>query len=392
MKTILLVLAFSMASVVVRAQDEPPPATTSSRFADLLGLAKSLHLEPKVIEGTGSGDTTLGVAYRYERRLGSLSGGRDFDLHLESRGLLVADPELSPERRLQHRLRLSVIDLLGDSASDYERQRDPANGEVWRWQHARLDAEHQRLRGLYRQWTASEDDGERGTLLAQAQQLWRDRTGGVIHVVDGKWVEIERAIEPVIDEVQQSTSDFLTLTADIGVESDQRFRDVQVVGGVQLRGKFGLLGAPLERLFELTRGYAAPIDYRNHDAGPYLWAGLEAVDASANESREALVTSSDEQFLRVGLGAFYRNELLDLGQRGDPQPVGLELEWRYYFELDAPQAIEQAGFDQTSWFRARLLLPGDLVVEYTDGRQPLDLADSSTLFVGFQFGRSAAGH
>jgi hypothetical protein len=65
--------------------------------------------------------------------------------------------------------------------------------------------------------------------------------------------------------------------------------------------------------------------------------------------------------------------------------VAIELEWRYYGEIAAPQAIADADQERTSWFRGSLLFPGDVLLEYTDGRQPLDLTGGSRLFVGWRY-------
>lgn len=397
----------------------------SHRFSDLFGFIDGLELTPKVLDGKGNDNLAIGIEYRYERRFGSLSDSSEFDLHFESSGLIVADKVLSPERRLEHRLRLNIVDILGDSAHDYDRQRDAKTGEVWRSLKA-PDAERNLLLQLHRRWKrlkelvglhsalaretdpakklriANEISGyeeprtpeaiqaEIDQLEAQGREIWKNRTGGTLDITADNWEQVQAVADGLKQDTMSSTSNFLTLTADVGAESDQDFRDLQVVGGIKLRAKADVIGDRLNAVFAIVRGYDDVLDYRNHGMGPYLWAGVDLVDASANESRKSLVGEDNEQFTRVVLGAFYRNELFALGELEDPDPVALTLEWRYTHEIDAPDAIRDADLDETSWFNARLELPKNFVIEYMDGKQPLDLGSSSTLFIGFRFGGTPA--
>ena len=46
-----------------------------------------------------------------------------------------------------------------------------------------------------------------------------------------------------------------------------------------------------------------------------------------------------------------------------------------------------ADLDKTSFFRATVLFPGNMFVEYTDGQRPLDLQDESAVYLGFRYGK-----
>jgi hypothetical protein len=64
--------------------------------------------------------------------------------------------------------------------------------------------------------------------------------------------------------------------------------------------------------------------------------------------------------------------------------LALELSWRYYHEFDAPGPLRSQDLDNTSYFKATLLFPGNYVLEYTDGKLPLDIEGSSTVSLGWR--------
>lgn len=371
---------FAILALPLTGQQEPTPTVATgkadellAKFRNLLGFAGNLQLTPKVVSG-GNGERTIGVEYSYDRLIAPDLGFTEVDLWLESKGTIVADPELTPEARLQHRLRLNVIDLFGSQRRDQDRYR-LADGVV--------DVER-----AYTAWRTEPTEPH----LQELQNRWRDQTGrsdmgpretfGDDDPGNDKFPLIEDLTAPATG---QGSLPFLSLELNLGAETDQDFQDVQWVGGAGARMKWPLLGLPLDLLCSVIRGYGSDqVGSANYDRGPYFWGGVDLVDASNNESRLAL--TDDDQFARLNIGAFWRNEILRITDgAGGHTPVAIELEWRYYFELDADAAVETAEQDETSWFRGSLLLPHDVLLEYTDGRQPLDLTGGSRLFVGWRF-------
>lgn len=371
---------------------EEQKAEFLSGFSKVLGLSDHLELTPKILDGKGANDTTAGVEYEYERSIGKF-GERNFEFFLQSRGVLTADPASSPERRLEHRVRVSIWDIFGAYSDDRAMQEvDPATNEAWRRLRIAKDDEYTAFRNQFRRdhyvpWLTEEDPERRQQLFEAANKAYREKWGQDLKIEqedggDEKWTQMEQSVAEVVEEAR---TPFVTLWADVGAESDQQFRDVQYVGAAGLRGKISLLATPLDFIMQHVRGYERVFDYVNHDGGVYFWATFDAVDASQNESRKAVITSSDdEQFTRFSGGLSYRNELFNLGSKEAPRPVGLELEWRYHREFNAPASIKAIDQDETSWFRATVLFPDDMLIEYTDGKQPLDLTNGSTIFLGWR--------
>ena len=54
-------------------------------------------------------------------------------------------------------------------------------------------------------------------------------------------------------------------------------------------------------------------------------------------------------------------------------------------------SIETADLDKTSLFRAKFLFPGNFYLEYADGDLPLDVEPSSTVMVGWNWGKTQTG-
>ena len=122
-------------------------------------------------------------------------------------------------------------------------------------------------------------------------------------------------------------------------------------------------------------------NWLNRDQGPHFWAGISVVNASENDARTAL-TSDHKTFPRLNLGAQYRTELFSISET---KSVALELNWRFYYEFNAPQPIKDAELDLTSYFKATVLFPGNIFIEYTDGKLPTDVEGGSTVAAGWRY-------
>jgi hypothetical protein len=370
-------------AVAPAAGSSPDPSADLQRgIAGLMAFAKNLTLTPKAVAGA-DGSATAGVEYAYSRPFLNFVGGTELDLYFESRGTFVAEPELTPETRLSHKLRLTVIDLLAASQQDDFQQRRDADGVNWRRRAVLPDAQQKNLRALYRTW-ASQPAGTPSRADALAKLQMASVAAGIGELTVDEATSSIAELDAYQKEPQRSRP-FLSFELNGGAETNQEFTRNQWVGGAEVRGKWGLPAVPLDWVLTAIRGYGEKdvVDYRNYDGGLYFWAGVDLVDASDDEARTAL--TDDSQFARLGVGAYYRGELLSVMIDGQKQAVGLELEWRFYQEFDAPSAIEAADLGEMSWFRGTLLFPGNALLEYTDGRQPLDLTGGSQLFVGWRY-------
>ncbi len=373
---------------------EPPAPTERVKalpnVSNFLGLS-NLTINPKVIARTDEGDPTVGVEYKYERRLFPVMQARrtDVDFFIHSEGLIVAQEEKSPNRLLTHGVRLSAIDLwpskrMTGAASDQQRA-------LFRSIKRNYSQPWEELAPVLKQAkTAAEREGisaEMQSLLGKAQaelasfgtlrgdleaETWAMTGHGNTPEVEWEEFMLEMLVQPHFV--------FLSFDVDADAETDQTFSDVQLVGQAQLRGKF--LVDWFDKPFALLRGGQPPVSHLNRNGGPLFWGGAGIVDASGVETRKALTGSGDENFARAHFGVSYRTELFS--GSSPARCVALELSWRYYHEFDAPAALRSQNLDDTSYFKATLLFPGNYFLEYTDGKLPLDVEGASTVSVGWR--------
>jgi hypothetical protein len=371
-------------------------------LAQLLSLANGLEINPQVLTLTDGEGTTVGVRYKYDRQViqGGLTKQTDIEFRIHSEGLIVAEEEKSPNRLLTHGLRLSAIKLLRtkqivDDAqlNEMKQLAGTVNSEYFiPWRRALrsarplrekkssgtlTEAEANTLKDLEATMTGYVTKGR--TLLAKygtlepdedpVQEKWRIRNGGESRDF-ASYLESLALKDPPI---------FLSFDLDANAETDQTFTDVQLVGSARLYGKlnFPFLDFP----FEMLRGGGPAKNGVNRNRGPYIWTGIALVDASGNDSRKA-ITADDENFARAEIGVSYRTEVYSTTAAN---AVALELQWRYYHEFNAPRAIRRADLDNTSYFKATLLFPGNYFLEYTDGKLPLDIEGASTVSVGWRY-------
>lgn len=355
----------------------------------LLGLT-NLTINPKVISRTDGGDTTFGVDYSYHRRIYTFLPGRrtELDLSIHSEGLVVPDKEKSPTRLLEHGVRLSLIDLSPSKRIDNAEteKRRALNREIFQnnyipWQQDRSDfmdesnAPNERAEAKSRMEVHFLDAKRK---LANLGELEAD-------IEEGDWYMRETPDAPAMDfgeflmqDVVLPRKVFLSFDFDGDLESDQSFSDMQLVGSGLLRGQ--LVVPFFDYPFALIRGYKEPKSHLN-TGGPYFWGGAGLVDPSSNQTRREMV-GDDDIFGRAEAGAFYRTELFGFSET---KTVSAELSWRYYHEFDAPHAIEEANLDETSYFKATILFPENIFIQYTNGKLPLDVERSETVSGGWRF-------
>lgn len=146
------------------------------------------------------------------------------------------------------------------------------------------------------------------------------------------------------------------------LEGDQDYSNTQVAYGLQ-----GLLSA------------------RNL---PSLRLDLERVDASNNDMRMAV--TDDEEFDRISAELGYRYQLASINN----YPVTFYADYRYFYEINAPQAVQRADMDEFGYFSAALRLPVaalgytnsedfNLFLRYTDGQLPFNIESQRAVEVGF---------
>jgi hypothetical protein len=371
----------------------------STNFANLFGLSSNLTINLKAITGTDGDNTTLGLQYSYERHIftnliSSNSTGfrnRYLDLGLRSEGLITLEARKSPNRLLTHGLRLSLENLWPNTHLTGERsdQARKIAGDIARFrtqwliqrdtwlENKNSFAGAEAYTNMALQVRAAETylGGQNFTDYTDVEP---DEEGGLWYVRNAKGHRV-RDRDITIKDTVYSSPFYLAWDLDADAETDQTFDDIQLVGGTQIRAFFKRDW--FDKPFQWIRGYEVPRDFRNRNNGPYLYGGVSIVDASNNDSREAITGGEDDVFGRAHFGVGFRAELYQITAK---EVLSVELQWRYYHEFDAPASIRRADLDNTSYFRATLLLPYNYFLEYTDGKLPIDVEGASTVSVGWR--------
>lgn len=121
---------------------------------------------------------------------------------------------------------------------------------------------------------------------------------------------------------------------------------------------------------------------------PSLGIGIDRVDASGNEQRTAITDETDFDRLSVEVGYQYALTIAkDL-------PLIFSLGYRNYYEIDAPDEIEDADQDQFDYWSASVRVPASMLsfiesddysffVRYTNGQLPFDIKSDGAFELGF---------
>lgn len=367
-----------------------------TNLSSLLGLSSNLTVNLKGLTGTDKTNTTFGIEYDFKRHVvTNLFGSKQrfLDLDIHSAGLIAFDAKKSPNHLLTHGLRASVINLWpdtllkGDTATKAQTvardltakfflNRWSPQQETWKKDKnseagKKARAEMTRIVNEATSYLKEADLPYKRIEPDDENQFWyvSDSSGHRVRVDN---VTANNTVKPSLL--------FLAWDVDADAETDQTFDDVQFVGSTQLRAilKPDWFDLP----FALIRGYKTPRDFRNRNAGPYFYGGVSIVDASKNDSRQAITGGVDDVFTRAHFGIGYRAELWALTET---KSLALELQWRYYHEFNAPVTIRQRNLEDSSYFKATLLFPGNVFIEYTDGRLPLDVEGASTIGLGWRY-------
>ncbi|MGK0270794.1 MAG: hypothetical protein ACI88H_001444 [Cocleimonas sp.] len=145
----------------------------------------------------------------------------------------------------------------------------------------------------------------------------------------------------------------------IEYETDQKFDNKQLV--------YGLTGTVYKYgLFSQNNTFAFHANYGQ-------------VDPSKNTSREAILGSNLDTYDRVDFEAIY---LINIG---NDFVRTLELNFRYFKEIDAEQSIKTAGLDDFRFITYRLGLKNNMYIAYSSGELPFNQQDNQIYEIGYTY-------
>lgn len=149
-------------------------------------------------------------------------------------------------------------------------------------------------------------------------------------------------------------------------EADQSFDNKQSVVGLRYT-------AHVSRL--------VPNTYRT-SGDLLIRATLGEVTPLTDSAREAVLGSGPDSYQRWDAIALYKVPVRDwLGDYSED----LEISYRYFEELDPPEAIQEAGLENSEYFSVVLNLKNNLFVAYTEGELPTDLEEDKTFKLGWSW-------
>jgi len=388
----IVALTATLATAGIRAAEAEAASDTVSPFqAWTAGLTKSLpflqglEINPAFVSSPDGKGSTFGISYKYNRNLSAFPNSLvgDLDLSLHSDGLFLADPKTIPHNVFTHSLKLTWIDILPPKIGGSNAQAEALNKALAK----RLAREED-------QWANAATAEEKNSIFNEAAKQFRE-FGQLSAHDDGWYVKDKHGNEQFLDNYLQALRDItpraLFLSADLNgeIEHDQSLTNLQFVGSAEIRGKliYPIFDWPFRTFRRIVGGGDGHIkDWHNLAGGPDFWGGIGVVDGSQNDARTA-ITTEHKVFPRANAGVHYRNELWGISET---ESFAVELDWLYYYELDAPAALRARHMDATSYFKATLLLPftgkmGNAFVEYSTGRLPVDVSSGQTVSVGWRY-------
>jgi len=336
-------------------------------------LLKGVELEPVLLsdDESGSGESELGVRYKFRKQLAEpIALGKKersgLVLSFASRGTVAVDADDNPEDLLETSLDLSLFGtrLVGhDAFSDLEARARAG------------DADAKKQVGTLRVKAA--------TLEASLTPKYGSHP--LAASVDPEYLKFI-ADNP---EAKLVRRDLWTWHVDLhtALESNQRFTDRQFAFGLQAGGQFwsdreqtnafNLFEYP----FVLTRWLTGdePPPEAKAVGWPTLQAAIEIVDPVDDDVRAAV--GEEDPFWRARLDIGTTSRFGTLGGR----VLKASLDWRLWYELDAPDAIEDIDQDHFEWFQFALTDDkSGVFASYAAGRLPFDVDDSSVFSLGWK--------
>lgn len=186
------------------------------------------------------------------------------------------------------------------------------------------------------------------------------------------------------DLLNPETFRFLTLDLHGKYETDQTFDDHQYAIGAGITTDLAvftgnkLIADILDFPFSLLRSRK-----NNHIAQiPRIYFGYDYVTESDIEARKEL--TADDSFSRLALQLAWMTSIFG--------NIQIRMTWRGYYEIDAPQEIEDADKELTSFIEVYAGLPikenesSMIFVKYTNGELPPTIEDSSNFSIGWSVG------
>ena len=326
----------------------------TSQSNALLGFINDLNLRPKVFQTKGAADNAvLGLEYNFQK---SLANRVLFDttphpmgisLTLDASGDVATDASKNPNNLLESGGSLHLFQGIG-GISPMVRRDTNFFAVINKAQH---------------------DAGE-----IPPSPNWRD---------DPRWKNSAQMVSKLI--VPQL---FYDIAAHGTLESDQQFKNKQYTYGCKVgivyrdwtdQSAFtwmNLLDYPFAAIRWLTQE-----DKEFQPSGrafPVIVGGIDAVDPSSDPQR-LNIDPNKSVYPRTRLEVHFRTEALRLAQ----QDLWFSADFRYYQELGASQAIQNAGLDQQKFFVAKMDLPYKFNISYSIGKLPLDQKNDQVFAVGW---------
>lgn len=179
---------------------------------------------------------------------------------------------------------------------------------------------------------------------------------------------------------QFSTHWYVNLAFTAGYESNQNFSSTQLVFGFDLgldikpwgNGNVNIFDYP----FAAVRWLAGVQNWKPRASTfPTFLIGLHRIDPSNSEARE--LAGNTDIFNRFQAEIVFRTPLIEGSY--------LDANFRYFRQLNPPQAIIDANLDEQVFFTAALTAPNGMFVSYTAGRLPFDQSNDQIYELGFRY-------
>lgn len=113
---------------------------------------------------------------------------------------------------------------------------------------------------------------------------------------------------------------------------------------------------------------------------PVISLGIDHVIPTNDTVREKLIGKS-EAFERFRFEVGYRS----LVTRVRKEAIFFDINYRYYYELNAKKPVIAANLDEYSYFVAAIQSTSGMYVSYSNGKLPFDLKDQQVYSIGFNY-------
>jgi hypothetical protein len=181
-----------------------------------------------------------------------------------------------------------------------------------------------------------------------------------------------------------------TFNLDASYKSNQDFSQNQYAYGANLTFKYrgyAKINYIFDAPFMLTRWLAGHSLSKNSGIRrtypgvlPSIKVALEQVDPKNNDVRKA-VLGNEDSFSRWNVDIGMTTPMAKINGKS----INFNFVWRYFQELDADDAICDAGLDQFSYSSIAFVYDGKVYVSYSSGELPLANKDDEVFELGWKF-------